>query len=395
MNILLVQPPWPRPKKLSESGPSKYFPFPLIKLASLYRSQGHCVALVLDEKPADEVTNPDQIKMIVQSNRIPFVPDRICFTTVFSYWFRHVEACVKRYMTAYPNAEIYIGGVHATLSPQVYREAFPTAYVHVGPVPEAEALEPAWDMLGEGVDTQILRFSAGCTRKCSFCAGWKYENYAAYSWEDIAPRIRFTKLILNDNNLLAHPHSREILKNLAGHRVGGKPITSVEVQGGFDVRILHKQLDIIPMMKQARLANVRLAWDGGMEMAPMVETCINALDKAGFHRRQLRCYMLYNHDLPFDVIAQKLERFEQWKIGPIHSRYRPVSILSDGYISQKKAQGLGEYYIHHGWTDRMVRIAGSLSNISKMVRAGVGTLNEVRSYYNKPSVADTLRSVAA
>lgn len=396
MNILLVRPDWPRPRKMSKSSPSKYFPFPLLKLASLYRSQGHNVALVLDQKPS-EMEDTGQAALPVTVGNFPFERvDRICVTTVFSYWFKHVEACIKRYMAAFPNANIHIGGVHATLSPEVYRNAFPNAYVHVGPVPEAEKLVPAWDMLGDDVDTQIIRFSQGCTRKCVFCQGWRYEDYTAYSWEEVSRKISFRKLILNDNNFLAHPQRREILKNLAKHKVGGKPITSVEVQGGYDVRILSKELDIIHLMKEAHISDIRLAFDGGLEMAPMVEACIEALDKAGYNRRQLRCYMLYNHDMPYDVVIQKLKKFEEWRIGPIHSRFRPISILSDGYIPQKKNQDPGSYYLHPGWTDQMVRVVGSLSSdISKMVRAGVGSLDDVRAYYKKPSVADTLGLVAA
>ena len=65
-------------------------------------------------------------------------------------------------------------------------------------------------------------------------------------------------------------------------------------------------------------------------------------------------------------------------------------------MPQKRSQGEKEYYIHKGWTDdRMVRIIGSLaSDISRMARANVDSLNEVRRYYSRPSVEETLKMAA-
>ena len=375
-NILLVQPNWKHHGKIKD--PQKYWPWPLLKLAGLFRFQGNNVALVVGNKKAE----------------IPFIPDKIYITTVFSWWFPYVQDTVMTYRMLYPNAEIHLGGVHVSLMPEVYKRYFPFAKIHIGTIKEAENIEPAWDLLPETFRTQIIRFSQGCIRKCSFCY-CHYEPYKAYTWDEIARKIRFTRLILNDNNFLAHPYARDILKRLTDFKVNGKSISSVEIQGGFDVRILSKNLDLIPLMREAKVKNVRLAWDGGLEMASLVETCLEALDKAGYDLRNIRCYMLYNHDLPFETIIQKLRYFEKWKIGPIHSRFRPLWLLNDGYIPQKKHQTEKEYYIHRGWTDRKIRIVGSLaSDISRMARARVSSLDEVRAYYGRPSVKETLKAVA-
>lgn len=374
-NILLVQPNWPTPAKIKD--PQKYFPLPFIKLAALYMSHGHRVALVVGNNPAE----------------IPFTPDHICVTTVFSWWFAYVKECIETYHFLFPEAKIEIGGVHASFMPNVYREHFPYANVIEGGISDAEEVEPAWDLLPAGYDTQILRFSQGCIRNCSFCYCHK-ESYMAYDWGKVSPKIRFRKLILNDNNFLAHPGAKEILKNISSYKVDGKPIASVEIQGGFDVRLLSRDLDFIPLMKDAKVKHVRLAWDGGLEMHSMVETCLEALIREGYHLRDLRCYMLYNHDVPFEVILAKLRYFEKWRLGPIHSRFRPIWLLHDGYIPQKRSQNDYDYYIHKGWTDQKLRIVGSLaSDISRMARAGVYSLDEVRNYYGRPSMEDTLMSL--
>ncbi len=387
MNILLIQPAWPKNGKISN--PQKYFPFPLIKLASYYRKLGHDVSLIVDDP-----VNHDQGGLFT-NNMIPWsVVHRCVITTVFSYWYPYVKECIERYVSMFPEAEVHIGGIHASLSPEVYKKQFPNAYVHVGTVPEAEALEPSWDLLPSHINTQILRYSSGCIRRCSFCTGWR-EGYQAFKWDDIAPKIRFNKLILNDNNFMAHPDCRFILQKLADFRVNGKPISSIEIQGGWDPRLLVKNLDVIPLMKAARLNNIRLAWDGGLEHRETIETCLEALHAAGYSMRDIRCFMLYNYDLSFEMIIKKLEYFAKWQLGPSHSRYRPYSILSDGYVKQKRHQDPGEDYIHPGWTDEQIRVVGSLSSdISRMARAGKDSLDEVRQYYGRPTVAQTISKVS-
>lgn len=372
-NILLVQPDWPKPAKIKD--PQKYFPYPLLKLAGLERSKDNSVALVVGN----------------QGCNIPFIPDEILVTTVFSWWFPYVRDCIESYHFLYPNAGVRIGGVHATLSPDLYREKFPYADVHVGKLAEAEEVEPAWDLLPGSHRTQIVRFSQGCIRHCSFCY-CHYEPYNAYEFEDVVRKVRYNRLILDDHNFLAHPQAREILRRLAVLEVNQKPISSIEIQGGFDIRILSKSLDIVPLLRQARVRNIRLAWDGSLDHLSLLETCINALKAAGFRPRDLRCYMLYNHDIPFGGIVEKLRHFERFRIGPIHSRFRPVNLLRDGYIPQKKHQSDREYYIHKGWNDRQVRIVGSLaSDISRMARANVDSLDDVRKYYGRSSTMETLK----
>lgn len=376
-NVLLVQPDWPKPAKLKD--PVKYWPFPLLKLAALYKSGGNKVHLLLGNEQSD----------------VPFSPDIIAVTTVFSWWFEYVKQSIESLHFLYPSAKITIGGVHASLCPDAYRKAFPYALVHVGPVREAEALEPDWDLLPGNIRTQIISFSHGCVRRCSFCYVHKLEEYKAFEFEEIAGKIRKNRLILNDHNLLAHPDVRDILRKMADYKVNGRQISSCEVQGGFDVRILSRNLDIVPLMKQARLSNVRLAWDGGLGMGDMVKQCLEALDSASYNLRNIRCYVLYNHELPYEESCKKLEKLAQWKVGPIHSRFRPIEQLTDGYIPQMRSQPQGSYYIHAGWDDKKIRAFGSVaSDISRLARSPVDDIDEVRSYYGKKSMLETLLAAA-
>lgn len=313
--ILLVQPPYPKPKKMTD--PAKYLPYSLFKLAGMFRARG------------DEVA--------------PFEPDIIMVTTVFSYWFQYLTSCVDRLRARFPKAKLVFGGVHASLAPELYKRVFPGSEVHVGTIREAEEVEPAFDLSPYSVRTQITR-------------------------------------------------------RLAEHKVKGKHLTSIEVQGGFDVRVLSRRLDLIPLMKASRMKNVRLAWDGGLDQGDMVERCVEALVKVGYDLRNIRCYMLYNHEIPFETIVDKLRRFSMMSVGVVHSRFKPISLLHDGYVPQKRKQSETDYYIHieAGWTDRKIRAIGSLaSDISRMARARVSTIDEVREYYGRPPFEETVAMATA
>lgn len=377
MKYLLVQPPWPVRNRISKA--AKYFPWPLIKIGGWLRSQRHQVSLV--------VGNGDAVD-------IGFTPDEIWVTTVFSYHFDIVIDTVRTYHFLFPHSKIRIGGVHATLFPDVYRKQVPFAELHVGKLPEAERAEPAFDLMPVS-RTQILRMSEGCIRTCPFCAAWKLEQYKPYAWSEIVPKIRYNSLILEDNNFIANPETEAILKKLATHKVNGRCISSIEIEGGIDIRILHRNLHLIPRMKDAKVDTIRLAFDGDLKsMAPMMETCLEELAKYYNLRKDVTSYMLYNHEqLSFEEIAEKLRLYSKWRISLVHSRYRPLDRLSDGYVQQARSQPEGSYYLAPGWTDRRVRVIGSLaSDISKMARLNRPTLDDVRLYQGKPRFEETLQA---
>jgi hypothetical protein len=379
MNILLVQPDWPIIGKITD--PVKYYPFPLLKLATMLRNQGNTVAV--------------KVGNIKSKESIPFEPDEIWITTVFSWFFVYVQGTVDYYKFFYPDCTFRFGGVHATLSPEVYRKAFPFGKVHVGPVPEADNSELAWDLMPVPVKTQIVRFSSGCTNKCPWCYCWRFEKYKHFDFDTVAKTIRKNRLIINDNNFLVHPDIRAILKRMVNFRVNNRLISSYEVQGGFDVRILAKNLDLVPMLLDSRIANIRLAFDKSMSMAPLIEKCVNEFLKRGYNLKRLRTYMLYNHDIGFDETCKKLKFLSSIRLGVIHSRFRPITVLRDGYVKQKKSQTPEEYYIHPGWTDKKIRAVGSIasdiSRMSRMSKTIVKTVDEVRSYYGRPSMKETIK----
>jgi hypothetical protein len=86
-----------------------------------------------------------------------------------------------------------------------------------------------------------------------------------------------------------------------------------------------------------------------------VKQAIDLLEKAGYKRREIYIFMIYNHVLSYSEMKRKLEACRRWRVRVIDCRYRPLDSTEDNYRRGPKPQEHGEYYIHKGWTDAQVR----------------------------------------
>jgi hypothetical protein len=165
--------------------------------------------------------------------------------------------------------------------------------------------------------------------------------------------IRKRKLVFYDNNLLANPHIDKILHELAEYRTDkGSPLRC-ESQSGFDLKLLTEER--ARLLKQAHFVNPRIAWDGRYKSWSIVKQAVEALEKAGYKRKQIYIFMIYNHVLPYSEMKLKLEACRRWGVRVIDCRYRPLDRTEDDYRPGPKSQDCGEYHIHDAWTDSRVR----------------------------------------
>ena len=63
--------------------------------------------------------------------------------------------------------------------------------------------------------------------------------------------------------------------------------------------------------------------------------------------------MLYNHELGYDILEEKRRKCFELGIQIMDCRYRPLTLLRDGYRSHKPLDD--NYYIHPNWSNREVR----------------------------------------
>lgn len=124
MDVLLVEPAYY----------SRYPPLGLMKLAAYYRARADEARLVRGQADLDG-----------------FDPKVIEVTSLFTYSWKPVHEAIAFYHERFPEAEVRVGGIYASLFPGRIAEAFHYAKVQVGLSERAEGFMPNYDIL-EGTE---------------------------------------------------------------------------------------------------------------------------------------------------------------------------------------------------------------------------------------------------
>jgi len=350
MKILLVEPNFPIPSKSRNH--KNFLPIGLLKLHDYYRNRGESVKLVRGNRAREDLDES-------------FEPDWILVTSLFTYWSEYVWEAVKFYRDVYPRARISIGGVYASLMGrnqhfvEKLRELRADVFigVHKGAEEYASRNPLNYSILDNSspVDYQIVHASRGCTRRCGFCGTWLIEPRFEAK-ESIKNELAHRKLIFYDNNLLANPQIDHLLDEIIGLKKEGK-IDWCESQSGFDARIIRNRPRLATKLKQAGFRAPRIAWDGAYSESDMIRKEIDILVRAGYKRRDIMIFMIYNWQNPFGEMEKKRVKCWKWRVQVSDCRYRPLDQLFDNYNPHRKDQTNDEYYIHEesGWTDALVK----------------------------------------
>lgn len=328
MKILLVEPEFPIPPKSKNH--RDFLPIGLLKLASYHRARKDVVRLIRGNKYF-----PD------------FYPNQVKITSLFTYWSNYVKESVKFYKEKYPDAEIIVGGIYASLMPDHCKQSG-CDKVFVGVDKKVEKYKPAYDLVD--VDYQIIHTSRGCLRRCKFCGTWKIEPKFSCV-KSIKDQICSNRIIFYDNNLLANPHINEILKELINAKHNGRVVYS-ESQCGIDGRLLTSES--AKLLKQARFLNPRIAWDHGYNQRKMIKQQIDMLVDAGYPAKDIYIFMIYNYSQDYYDMLKKLKLCKKWGVQIADCRYRPLNQTFDNYNPRIK-QTKDDYYIYPKWTDRQIK----------------------------------------
>ena len=332
MRVLLVEPEYTQTKRTKHE--AKLCPIGLYKHYFFHISRGDKVCLV-----KGCVMSPD-IK-----------PDMIKITSLFTYWSKDVFKAIEFYSKKYPNAIIKVGGIFASLMPEVIKDKNVNVIVHTGIDKEVEYISIDWKYLNRSI--QIIHASRSCIRNCKFCGVRKIEPELSYkNWKQIKKEIQLNDIVFFDNNFLANPYHKEILEGIANHKVNSKVIRC-EAQSGFDPRLLTQEDAII--LKKARFKNIRISWDHNLKQKKVVKMALSYLIKAGFNSKSIGIFMIYNWDYPFNLLEQKRNVCFDWNVQIFDCRFRPLNQLFDNYNPYAKNQTSKDYYIHPKWTDAQIR----------------------------------------
>ena len=124
-------------------------------------------------------------------------PEKVLISTGMTYWYRTVLEVIDVVKDIFPEAEITIGGISATLIPQVFKKT--GVNVHVGNFPVDE------DITGTGNDlVKTLKFFPanlieGCPNRCSYCSSSIF--YPRMRYADIEKQVTDLKKWSDDTGL--------------------------------------------------------------------------------------------------------------------------------------------------------------------------------------------------
>lgn len=295
MHVLLVEPAYH----------TRFPPLGLLKLATYHRLQG------------------DSVKLVRGCVDLGWrAPDLVYVTSLYTWAWKPVWQAVRFYKSVFPKANVWLGGVYASLMPEHAAQSG-ADHVHVGVFNEAEDLMPAYDLVPEW-DGSIIFSSRGCNNRCPYCAVWRIEGKLNSCKQSIKHLIypRHTRIILWDNNILQSPYWEDIFDELIWFsKVKGM---SVDFNQGLDARLVTG--DVADKLAKMRLLCVRLAYDRD-EMELYVEKTIEMLNKRGIRKRSIFVYVLYNFDDGPESFFRRVGNVLEWGAVVYPMRFEPLNTL--------------------------------------------------------------------
>jgi hypothetical protein len=279
---------------------TRFPPLGLLKLATYHRNRG------------------DTVKFARGKEQPNVCPDLIYVTSLFSYAWKPVHEAVKHYKSLYPHADLWLGGIYASLMPE-HAMLSGADHVHQGLFIDAEDLMPAYDLV-PGWDGSIIFSSRGCLRNCGFCAVPKLESKPhrlKYSIKDLVYPTH-TRVILWDNNILANANWEAVFDELI------ELALKVDFNQGLDARFISdKSAERLSRMK---MDFVRLAYDS-KSVGPFVKRAIDILHAYGIRRKKIIIYTLFNfEDDPRDFFG-RVRDILNWGAACYPMRFQPLDSL--------------------------------------------------------------------
>ena len=298
--ILLVEPGYENP----------YPSLALMKISTWHKNKG------------DEV---DYIKENAPKNYFGYCPpelkeyyDIIYITTLFTYHFKKAVQSIKYYQDKYPNAKIKVGGILATLLPNLIKKETGIT-PHLGLLKWAEKCNPDYSYIPT-YPFSITFTSRGCIRKCPFCVVrlLEPEFFIRENWEkDINPNSK--KIILWDNNWLASPNFYKDIEKLDEIE---KPF---DFNQGLDCRLFDEEKAKLLSQMKARINPLRFAFDNPSQEGH-IQRAIKFAQKPGLN--EIMVYVLFNSEEKYDTpefFYYRINELNKLKVDSYPMRYRPIN----------------------------------------------------------------------
>lgn len=167
-----------------------------------------------------------------------------------------------------------------------------------------------WDAIArtpyeQDEDYQVTKLSKGCPHNCQYCFSDDFEPV------NMPVGFNRNRVLLVDENVLAHPCLIIMLESFNKKRVDGKVIY-FEAICGFDIRLL--DLDKALAIKYARFIKPRIAWDNSIRDHELVYPALDILMSAGYRAIDISVFVLTNYKVPYEECLLKLEYLKKWGV---------------------------------------------------------------------------------
>jgi hypothetical protein len=282
---------------------TQYPPLGLLKLSSLHKAKGDTVEFV---------SLKSGFSPVVQE------PDQVYVTSLFTYSWKPVHQAVEECRKRFPRARIVLGGIYATLMP-AHAATSLADEIRPGIVEEAEDLLPDYSLVPLWEAGSIVFSHRGCIRKCLFCAVPKMEPHIIAK-KSLRHLIHpdHKRVILWDNNILGTANWRDIIGELRDMDL------AVDFNQGLDARLITEE--VAYELRGLRIKPIRMAYDLPGEKKAL-ERAIPTLEQAGFKRRQMTVYALYNYEDAPDEFLDRIRDLLEWGVVVYPMRFEPVDSL--------------------------------------------------------------------
>jgi len=303
-HILLVEPAYY----------SKFPPIGLLKLSKYHKSKRDTTEYI-DFKEKDQ--------------RVPKkTPKKIYITSLFTWAWQPVWDAVAYYKNEFPKAEVWLGGIYASLLPE-HAKLSGADRIYQGLFADAENVMPDYDLVPNW-DGSVIFSSRGCCNKCDFCAVPRLEGKMNSLKKSIKPFVldRHSKIIFFDNNFLANKYRIDIFKELIDFD------KKVDFNQGIDARLITEP--VAKMIASLKLdSTIRLAYDSH-DQQKYVKRAVDRLLEVGIKKRDIFVYTLFNYTDNPDEFFNRVREILNWGTVCYPMRYESLyTIEKNSYFSPR------------------------------------------------------------
>lgn len=261
-------------------------------------------------------------------------PDIIYITSLFTWAWQPVWGAVRHYSAEFPEAELWLGGLYASLMPKhAALSGICPDHIIEGIHKEAEELRPDYSLVpewNENVGGSIIFSSRGCIRSCVYCAVPRLEGSLNSMKRSIEHLIwpGHTRVIFFDNNILANPYWKNIFEEIRDLDL------RVDFNQGLDARLITEE--VAKKISELKIDEVvRLSYDY-RGMRPHVKNAIELLNSYGIDGRRILVYALYNFTDDPDDLFERIKDILRWGAVCYPMQYQPINALfKNTYIAPK------------------------------------------------------------